>query len=62
MKIGDLVKWTNPNSMAYGIIVRNYPDDASEWYCGKISVVWMDGVNGLVDRDHEHMELVNESR
>ena len=22
MKIGDLVKWTNPNSMAYGIECR----------------------------------------
>ncbi len=62
MKIGDLVRWTNPRHIGIGIVVRKYSDD-DELHAGRISVVWQDGEgNGLGDPDHKFLELISESR
>ena len=64
MKVGDLVKWTNPEQPGYGIVLGKYDNKSgSSWLDRHISVRWFDGVgSGIIPEKHEYLELISESR
>ena len=62
IKVGNLVRWTNPDATALGVIVKVYKE-TGDWLDGRVSVVWQDGVgSGLVTADHRYLEVISESR
>ena len=62
IKVGNLVRWTNPGATGFGVVVRVYKD-TGDWLDGRVSVVWQDGVgSGLVTADHKYLELISENR
>ena len=61
VKVGDLVKWTNPEAEGVGVIKALH----SEF--GKVSgvhIVWLDEphLSGVYPADHKFLEFLNESR
>lgn len=65
MKVGDLVKWTNPEALGFGLVVplKRKNHGFLDHLNNHISVVWMDGQgSGIVPKDHKYLELVSESR
>ena len=63
MKVGDLVKWTHPESKDIGVVLR-LPDDTTGWYCDQATIHWFGKPehSGLYPVDHELLELLDESR
>ncbi len=62
MKVGDLVKWTNPGAESLGIVTKD-PKETWGWDSDVVFVVWLDGKHhGEYPIDHDLMELISESR
>ena len=64
MKVGDLVKWTNPEAQGFGIVVGKYENKSTlDILNGHVLVKWFDGQgSGVVPGDHKYLELVSETR
>ena len=65
MKVGDLVKWTHPKALDYGLVLALGEDRRPEGYWdGHILIEWHANPehSGLYPADHELLELINESR
>ena len=62
MKVGDLVRWTNPEAIALGVVVKVYKE-TGDWLDGRVSIVWQDCKHHTQhDPHHKYLELINESR
>ena len=61
MKVGDLVRWTHPDSLGLGIIMP-MPDGFD--LPGGVYIAWIDEprFNGPYPAVHKYLELINESR
>ena len=61
MKVGDLVKWTNPEAAGVGVIKALRPDYPP---FSAVHIVWLDEphLSGEYPADHKFLELLNESR
>ena len=62
MKVGSLVKWTNPEAPGFGIVVGEYKNRSGTAILdGHILVKWFDGFgSGVVPENHKYLELVSE--
>jgi len=56
MKVGDLIRWTNPGQLDTGIIIKLDGDQAT--------IVWQvePQYNGSYPIDNQYMELLSEGR
>jgi len=61
MKVGDLVKWTNPGAEGVGVIKALRPDYPP---FSAVHIVWLDAphLSGAYPAEHKFLELLNESR
>lgn len=64
MKVGSLVKWTNPEAPGLGIVIGEYENKSTlDWLNGHIRIRWFDGQgSGIIPEDHKYLELVSEGR
>tara|TARA_B100000214_G_scaffold69693_1_gene46509 strand:+ start:2287 stop:2481 length:195 start_codon:yes stop_codon:yes gene_type:complete len=64
VKVGSLVRWTNPEAPGLGVVVGKYENKSgSVMLDGHVLVRWFDGFgSGVVPEDHEYLEVVSESR
>ena len=60
MKVGDLVRWTRPESQGLGVIM---PKPGKGWD-DHVFIAWLDKpqYNGPYPANHRYLELVSESR
>jgi hypothetical protein len=66
MKVGDLVQWTHPEAMDFGLILQMGEDAPERWINrdGEVLIAWV-GIpahSGFYPADHKLLELVSESR
>ena len=61
MKVGDLVKWTHPHAIDLGLVLEIRDNT---WMGVQAIIEWIGTpeYNGLYPVDHEHLEVINESR
>ena len=66
MKIGDLVKWTHPRAIDYGLVLEigedvPYPGFSRD---GEVLISWFANPehSGFYQADHELLELASEGR
>ena len=65
MKIGDLVKWSHPQAVDYGLVLEMGEDRLPKGYWdGHVLIQWhrKPEHSGLYPAKHELLELVSESR
>jgi hypothetical protein len=66
MKVGDLVKWTHPQSIDFGLVLQLGEDTTEPWINrgGEVLISWFGNPahSGFYPASHELLELVNESR
>jgi len=66
MKVGDLVKWTHPQSMDFGLVLQMGEDAPSPGFSrdGEVLISWVGtpAHSGFYPASHELLELVSESR
>jgi len=64
MKVGDLVKWTNPAAESYGVVVGLRPEAfKGDIFSGMLMIRWIDGQgHGLYESSHKYLEVVSEGR
>ena len=64
IKIGSLVKWTHPQAIDFGLVLKMGEDDPSPGFCkhGKVLISWIGNPNhsGFYPVNHELLELVSE--
>ena len=66
MKVGDLVKWTHPQAVDFGLVLRLGEDSQEPWInrAGEVLISWMENPqhSGYYPADHELLEIASESR
>ena len=64
MKVGDLVRWTLPEAIDFGLILEMGENVTPEGYwAGQVFIQWQDKPehSGFYPVDHELLELVSAS-
>jgi hypothetical protein len=66
VQVGDLVKWTHPQSIDFGIVLRMGEDAPEPWInrTGEVLISWIANPehSGFYPANHELLELASESR
>ena len=66
MKVGDLVKWTHPQSIDFGLVLQIGEDDTQTWINrdGEVLISWLGSPerSGFYPSSHELLEIISESR
>ena len=60
MKVGDLVKWTHPQAVDYGLVLK--VADPTSFLTGQVFIEWHAAPDhsGYYPSDHQLLELISE--
>ena len=65
MKVGDLVKWTHPQAIDFGLVLKLGEDHHPQgFWRGEVLIAWTENPahSGFYPANHKFLELISESR